>query len=190
MDILTKDEFHLKFEDLRLDMEDGCLFIHPTDTIYGIGCDATVKEAVKRIRDLKNRGESPFSIIAPGKDWIMKNCIIPSGAEKWIDKLPGPYTLIFELKKKECIAANVNFDLETLGVRMPNHWISEFVKKYDKPIVTTSANKSGENFMTCLENLDNDIKSNVDFIIYEDEKHGRPSKIIDLSVEGAVVHRR
>lgn len=190
MNTLTKDEFDVNFDDLKVDIEEGAIFIHPTDTIYGIGCDATQKEAVKKIRDIKDRHESPFSIIAPSKEWIMENCYVNDKAKEWIEKLPGPFTLIFKLKKKECIAANVNFDLDTLGVRIPEHWFSEVVSKLEKPVVTTSANKSGEDFMTSLENLNPEIQNHIDFIVYEEEKHGRPSTIVDLTHEEPILIRR
>ena len=190
MEILTKDEFHVNFDDLCMGIEEGRVFIHPTDTIYGLGCDATHKDAVRRIRDIKERLESPFSVIAPSKGWILENCQVNEKAKEWVDKLPGPYTLIFNLKKKECIAPNVNFDLDTLGVRIPDHWFSESVSKFGKPVVTTSANKSGEDFMTSLENLDSEIKNQIEFIIYEKEKHGKPSTIVDLTNEEPIIIRR
>ena len=190
MDTLTKDEFNVKFDDIRMSIEEGSVFIHPTDTIYGLGCDATNKEAVKKIRDIKDRHESPFSVIAPDKKWIMENCHVHNNAKEWIERLPGPYTLILRLKNKDCIAPNVNFDLDSLGVRKPDHWFSEAVKKLRKPIVTTSANKSGEDFMTSLDNLKDEISNNIDFMIYEDEKHGRPSTIVDLTGEVPALIRR
>ena len=190
MNILTKDEFHVNFDDISMQIEEGVVFIHPTDTIYGIGCDATQKDAVKRIRDIKDRHESPFSVIAPNKNWIVENCFVNDKAKEWIDKLPGPYTLIFKIKNKDCIAPNVNFDLESLGVRIPDHWFSESVAKYGKPVVTTSANKSGEDFMTSLDNLNSEIENQVEFIIYEEEKHGRPSTIVDLTNEEPIIIRR
>ncbi|MBD3163753.1 threonylcarbamoyl-AMP synthase [Candidatus Woesearchaeota archaeon] len=190
MDILTKDEFHVNFEDIKMQIEEGCVFIHPTDTIYGIGCDATHKDAIRKIRDIKDRHESPFSVIAPGKEWILENCHINNGAKEWINKLPGPYTLIFKLRNKGCIAANVNFDLDSLGVRIPEHWFSGAVSKLGKPIVTTSANKSGEDFMTSLDNLNPEVENNTDFILYEEEKHGRPSTIVDLTKEEPKIIRR
>ena len=52
MNILTKDEFHVNFEDISMNIEEGSVFIHPTDTIYGLGCDATHKDAVRKIREL------------------------------------------------------------------------------------------------------------------------------------------
>ena len=190
MNILTKEEFHVNFDDIKISIEEGAVFIHPTDTIYGIGCDATNRDAVKKIRDIKDRHESPFSIIAPNKEWILENCHVNEKAKEWIDKLPGAYTLILKLKNKEAIAPNVNFDMETLGVRIPEHWFGEAVSKIEKPIVTTSANKSGEDFMTSLDDLNPRIQSDIEFIIYEDEKHGRPSTIVDLTKEEPVVRRR
>ena len=190
MNILTKDEFNLNFDEFKERIEEGALFIHPTDTIYGIGCDATKKEAVKKIRDVKDRHTFPFSVIAPNKEWIMENCRTNGSSKEWIDRLPGPYTLIFKLKKKDCIAPNVNFDLDTLGIRIPNHWFSDAVSKYGKPIVTTSANKAGEEFMTSLDSLHPVIENHMEFIVYEDEKHGKPSVIVDLTKEKPIIVKR
>ena len=167
-------------------VREGCLFIHPTDTIYGIGCDATNFDAVKKVREVKGRSERPFSVIAPSKEWIKENCVV---SEKWLGKLPGPYTLILKLKNKSCIAKNVNMGLKTLGVRLPDHWINMDIKELNVPIVTTSANKTGGNFMTSADDLDDGIKSKTEFMIYEGEKHGRPSKIVDLT-EGEKVIKR
>ena len=75
------------------------IFIYPTDTIYGIGCNAEESKLVEKIREIKNRDKKPFSIIAPSIKWILENC---ETTEKEISKyLPGPYTLI--LKKKNTI---------------------------------------------------------------------------------------
>ncbi len=190
MNVMTKDEFHVNFDDIKMNMEDGSIFIHPTDTIYGLGCDATHKEAVRKIRDIKDRHESPFAVIAPNKEWIIENCHVNEKAKEWIDKLPGPYTLILRLKNKDAIAANVNFDMDSLGVRIPDHWFSEYVRKLDKPVVTTSANKSGDDFMTSIENLHSDIEKEIEFILYEEEKHGSPSIIVDLTEDEPIVLRR
>ena len=178
MKILTKEEIDVNKEVILEVIENGVVFIHPTDTIYGIGCNAADQEAVDKVREIKGRPNSPFSIIAPSKDWIKKNCILNKEAEKWLDKLPGPYTLI--LKSKNKLAKNIAPGLETIGVRIPDHWFSKVVEELNIPIVTTSANKVGEDFMTSLENLDDGLKAYMEFIIYEGEKHGSPSKIIDL----------
>jgi tRNA threonylcarbamoyl adenosine modification protein (Sua5/YciO/YrdC/YwlC family) len=102
--------------------------------------------------------------------------------------LPGPYTLILKTKK-QCVAENVAPDLDTLGIRIPDHWFSNFVNEIDIPIVTTSVNKSSEDFMTSLDDLDSEIKSRVDFIVNEGEKKGNTSKIIDLTDDTEVIER-
>jgi L-threonylcarbamoyladenylate synthase len=190
MKILTKDEFLVNLDEFLENIDNGAIFIHPTDTIYGLGCDATNRKSVKRLRDIKDRHEWPFSVIAPSKEWIMENCVVNESAMEWLNKLPGPYTLVLKLKNKECIAANVNFDLATLGVRLPDHWFGDFVKRAGKPIVTTSANKTGEDFMTSIDNLNPMIEEHVEFIVYEEEKHGKPSMIVDLSNEKPIIKKR
>jgi len=129
-------------------------------------------------------------VIAPSKEWIKSNCEIYEHAEDYLDKLPGPYTFIFKLKNKACIAPNVNFDLDTIGVRIPDHWFSKAVSKIGKPCITTSANISGQDFMTSKETLHPDVEKEVEFMVYEEEKKGCPSTVIDLSYEEAVVQLR
>lgn len=189
MRVLSKDEFENQIDAIRTSLiENPTVFIYPTDTIYGIGCNALNKEAVDKIRDIKQRKTNPFSIIAPSKEWIDENFIINNNSKAWIKRLPGPYTLVLK-SKKQCVAENVAPGLDTLGIRIPDHWISNIIKKIDIPIVTTSVNKSGNDIMTSLDDLDTDIKSRIDFIVYEGEKKGKPSKIIDLTDDVEVIER-
>ena len=83
--------------ELKISVVEGKVFLYPTDTVYGLGCDATNSAAVKRIRTIKT-SDHPFSIIAPSKEWILKNMIVKD--KKKLDKLPGKYTLIFKMKKE------------------------------------------------------------------------------------------
>jgi len=189
MRVLSKEEFEKEKDIIRTSLiENLPVFIYPTDTIYGIGCNALNKEAVEKIRAIKERKSNPFSVIVPSKEWIDENCIINENAKDWIKRLPGPYTLILKTKK-ECVAKNVAPGLDTLGVRIPDNWFSNFVSEIDIPIVSTSVNKASEDFMTSLEDLDSEIKSMVDFIVYEGEKKGKPSRIIDLTDEEKVIER-
>ncbi|NQV08867.1 threonylcarbamoyl-AMP synthase [Candidatus Woesearchaeota archaeon] len=182
MRIYNKDETILDKEELKREILNGAVFIYPTDTIYGIGCDATNVEAVKRLRSIKKRHTMPFSVIAPSKEWIkeVSDCDNEEEFDKWIGKLPGPYTLILSLNTKECVAPETNNDLDTLGVRIPDHWFTKIVTEIGVPIITTSANFIGEDFMTSLEDLNPEIKRKVDFIIYEGEKKGTPSNLVFL----------
>lgn len=189
MRVLSKEEFENQKDVIRTSLiENHIVFIYPTDTIYGIGCNALDKESVEKIRNIKQRKENPFSVIAPSKEWIDENCVVNENAKDWVKRLPGPYTLVLKTKK-QCIAENVAPGLDTLGVRIPDHWFSNIVNEIDIPIVTTSVNKSNEDFMTSLDDLDSDIKSRVDFIVYEGVKKGQPSKIIDLTDDVEVIER-
>ncbi len=180
MEIVTKEEFLLeKIKYFRL-ISQGAVFIYPTDTIYGIGCDATNDKAVQRVRNTKQRSEMPFSVIAPSRRWVLENCQLSLEGEKWLERLPGPYTLIFRLKNKSAVAAAVNLGGNTLGIRIPEHWVRGVVAELELPIISTSANLTSEPYMTSIEDLDDSIRQNVDFIIYEGEKQGRPSTIVKL----------
>lgn len=189
MRILNYDEIKLEKQSIIDAIMSGAVFIHPTDTIYGIGCDAQNSSAVKKVRKLKARSTNPFSVIAPSLEWINENCIITKEAEEWMEKLPGPYTLILKLKHQRCVAKEVNPGLDTLGIRIPNHWIRGLAAEASIPIVTTSVNRSNEDYMTSLEDIEPSIKSGVDLIIYEGKKEGKPSKIIDLTKTPRIIER-
>lgn len=189
METLTKSEVVLRKDELLQRMADGEAFIHPTDTIYGIGCNALDEAAVKRVRKLKDRNDTPFSIWVPNKEWVKDNCEVTDEVNRWLDELPGPYTMVVKLKKKSAIAKSVSPMRDTIGIRLPNHWFGGLVEELGMPIITTSANKTGKMFMTSLEDLDGDIKKGMRFAVYEGEKKGKPSKIVHL-VNGERVQER
>jgi L-threonylcarbamoyladenylate synthase len=190
MQIYTRAEFDLKQEYIFSEIKKGKVFIHPTDTIYGLGCDATNVEAVKKLRDIKERYSRPFSIIAPSKTWIRENCVVDQKVIEWLKKMPGPFTLILKLKNKKAVSPEVNNGLDTLGVRIVYHWFQSTVEKLDKPIVTTSANRVGYDFMTSIDNLDGAIISKIDFIVYVGEKLGKPSTVVDLTQVKESIQRK
>ena len=183
MEVFTQTELKLREEEIFEKIKKGAVFIYPTDTIYGIGCNALNDKAVEKIRSLKGRSEQPFSVWVPSKEWIIKNCIVDKEVEDKLKLLPGKYTLILELKNKKAVSKLVAPNNKNLGVRIPEHWFGKVVEKLGVPMVTTSANKTGKPFMTKLENLDSDIEKEVEFMIYEGEKEGKPPKIINC-VEG------
>ena len=188
MEILAKTELNLRFEEMLDKIKQGVLFIHPTDTIYGIGCNALDEKAVEKLRLLKERPKMPLSVWIPSLKWVEDNCEVSFNGEEWLKELPGPLTLVFPLKDKKAVAKSVIKGVKSIGVRFPNHWFSKVVEKCGFPVITTSANKTGEPFMTRVENLNHDIEKAVEFMIYEGEKEARPSKIVD--VEKAEVRER
>ena len=180
MKIIGKEEFLAKKEFFISEMKKGRILIYPTDTIYGLGCDATNGDAVIKIREIKKRDGKPFSIIAPSFDWIRQNCFIDALVEKWLKKLPGSYTFILELRNWKAISSAVNGGRDSLGVRIPDNWFAEAIKEFGKPFVTTSVNSSGGKNMEKLEDLDASIKSKVDYIIYEGPLEGNASGVVKL----------
>lgn len=190
MEIISKKDFYdNKKSYLKLIIK-GAVFIYPTDTIYGIGCNAKNSKAVGKIRKLKKRILNPFSVIAPSKRWISDNCIAGKEEKKWMRKLPGPYTLILRQKRRKCAAKNVNPGSSLIGVRIPKNWFSDIAKKAGVPIVTTSVNEAGKEFMKSADDIDPDIAKSVDFMIYEGEKAGKPSTIVDFSSGKPIIKKR
>ncbi len=181
MRVLNKDEFYLEYDKLIQRIKEGAVFIHPTDTIYGIGCNATNEAAVQKVRAIKGRNNRPFSVMIPNKKWITDNCVVNEDAVKYIEELPGALTLILKLKNKKAVAPSVVLGEGSVGVRIPKHWVRSIASGADCPIVTTSANKTGEVVMSSLDDLSPEIKAQVEFIIFEGEKRGMPSKLVDLS---------
>jgi L-threonylcarbamoyladenylate synthase len=164
------------------------IFIIPTDTVYGLSCNAKSPKLVENLRKIK-KSKQPFSVIAPSKKWIYENCVITKDAKKWIAKLPGPYTLILKLKNKRAVAKSVyNADNCSLGVRIPDHWSSKIVARLKFPLISTLANVSGEDYMKSLDDLDLKIKNKVNLIVSVGKKRGHPSTIINL-VENKVIKR-
>lgn len=190
MEVYSETEAKLEKKTIEKEILEGAVFIHATDTIYGLGCNATDEEAVRKLRDTKRQNIRPFSIIAPNKEWIKKNCEMNMEVEKWLEKLPGPYTLILNLKNEDAIAESVNFGNGTIGVRLPDHWFTSLLDEMNIPTITTSANITGENFMASREDLDPLVASKCKFIIDEGVKKGKPSTLVDLTSDEISIQER
>jgi len=156
-------------------IKEGSIFIYPTDTIYGLGCNALDEGAVKKVREIKSRDkDKPLSVIAPSKEWILNNLETTLG---FIDKyLPGPYTLILK-KKNPDFLKHVSAS-ETLGVRIPDHEFTKIIQKAEVPFITTSINLAGEKFALSPEEIKSEILEEVDIIVNDGPLEGTPSTII------------
>ena len=154
----------------------GAIFIYPTDTIYGIGCDATNEAAVARIHRIKKRTEKPFSVIPPGDEWVART-ISANQKLEW-----GPVTYFVLPKDQSCVAPAVRgtSNERSLGLRMSKHWFTDIIIKAGVPFVSTSVNISGQPHMTSLDDLDPEIRDEVDILIYEGPKPSVVSAKIDL----------
>ena len=165
-------------------MVTGKIFVYPTDTIYGIGCNAMDSDVVDRIRKIKG-SDHPFSIIAPSKGWI--NQMLYVNHPDFLKKLPGPYTLVFKKRNPDFLSSVSGS--ESLGIRIPKHIVSEMVNEAAVPFVTTSANLSGQGAIKSPGDLPNQIKDMADFLIDAGELKNSPSKVIDLTSDEPKVLR-
>ncbi len=152
----------------------GKIFIYPTDTIYGIGCNAENQQAVEKIKQIKQRDkDKPFSVIAPSIDWIKENLIVDIDLKKY---LPGPYTLILRKKNPDFLFHVSSTD--SLGIRIPANEFTKEIQKSNLPFITTSVNLAGEPYLTRMQDLKPEIKKQVDFIIDVGKLCGNPSTLI------------
>jgi L-threonylcarbamoyladenylate synthase len=166
----------------------GMLFIYPTDTIYGLGCDATNSNAVKKLRKLKKRYNKPLSTIAPSRQWILDNCNVKKKFLAYISKLPAPFTFIVSMKRKNAVSEEVT-DTNSLGVRMPKHEFTKIIQKAGKPFITTSVNIAGEKHATSIQEIPWRMKRHC-IIIDAGRLEGTPSTIFDLTGEKAKLIQR
>ena len=98
--------------------------------------------------------------------------------------------MILRLKNKDAVEHNVNPSIESIGIRIPDHWCSDIVRDIGFPIITTSANLTSQGFMTSVENLNVDIRNKTDFMINQGEIKGKPSTLIDLTKEEISIKER
>jgi len=168
-------------------IKSGKIIVYPTDTIYGIGCDATNASAVRKIRQIKKRTEKPFSVIAPSKQWIYNNFKVKN--RTYIQKLPGPFTYLLKTKKKRFLPREVS-NSDVIGVRISDNRITKMIQKSGRPFITTSVNLSGQKHATAVEDIDPEIFQKVDIVIDAGRLSNPPSTIIDLTGDLPKIIRR
>ena len=177
-------------------LKKGGLIVYPTETLYGIGADATSSEAVKKLTGYKNRPlGKPYSI-AVADQKMAEEYVELNGTAKNLYKefLPGPLTVISKGKHK--VAAGVESEDGNLGIRIPDYkLVSDIVKKFGKPITATSANASYKKrpykISDILENISNKQKSLIDLIIDAGElPESDPSTVIDTTLDDPVTLRQ
>lgn len=170
-------------KNIAKEIKSGKIFIYPTDTVYGLGCDATNIQSVNKIKKIKKRDEDkPLSVIAPSISWINDHLIVDCDLSKY---LPGPYTLILKKKNPEFLKHVSSTD--SLGVRIPDNEFTGEIQKAKVPFVTTSVNLSGEPFVKNISEIPEEILANIDHIIDYGELNGKPSTLI---IGGKEINRK
>ena len=175
-------------------MRKGGVILYPTDTVWGIGCDATNAEAVKRVYEIKQRDDSKALICLVDSDARMQRYFrhVPDVAWQLIDSLKEgdakPTTLILDGAIN--LAENLIAEDGSLGVRITNEPFSkELCFRFQKAIVSTSANISGEPAAQNYCDIDQRILDAVDYVCWsrrQEHKPHTPSSIIKLKENGEV----
>lgn len=177
-------------------LKGGGLVIYPTETLYGVGADATNPEALSRLSLYKNRPfGKPYSVAVTDQKMAEKYVELNNTAKRFYDNfLPGPLTVISRGKHK--VAPGVESEDGKLGIRIPNYkLILAIVKKLGKPVTATSANTSYKKrpykISDILNNLNQKQKDLIDLIIDAGElPHREPSSVVDTTLDEPVVLRQ
>ena len=171
-------------------MRAGGIILYPTDTIWGLGCDATNEEAVKKIYEIKKRSDSKALLVLTDHVAKLERIVdeIPEVAYDLIEVSEKPLTIIYSGAKN--LATNLIAQDGSVGVRITKEEFSKSLcEAFRMPIVSTSANVSGEPSAQNFSEISEEIKKNGDYIVkyrQNDMSKAQPSSIIKLDKGGVV----
>ena len=170
-------------------LNDGGIILYPTDTLWGIGCDATNEEAVKRVYKFKQREDSKNMIVLVANDGMLEKYVkeVPELTWDIIDIAEKPTTIIYENGKN--LAKNVLAENGSIAIRLIKEGFAhQLAYNFRKPIVSTSANISETPTPLSFDEVSNEIKEHVDFIVDSkfDTGNKQPSSILKLGIKGDV----
>ena len=172
-------------------LRQGGVILYPTDTVWGLGCDATSEQAVERIFRIKKRSSAKSLVLLTCDMDMVARYVkeIPDIAIDLVEVNDAPMTIIYP--GAQFLSPAVCAEDGSVGIRIPygNPICKEMVYRFRKPVVSTSANISGEPAPLLFSDISEEIKSAVDYIIpksFDTESTGKPSQIIKLGLRGEV----
>ena len=175
-------------------LKNGGLILYPTDTVWGIGCDATNPQAVTKVYELKRREDSKSMIILLDTENKLQSYVseIPDVAYDLIEYTEKPLTIIYSGAKN--LASNLINQDGSIGIRIPKHdFCQQLVQRFRKPIVSTSANISGEPTPGNFSEISQEIIEGVDLVIdleQQSSERKQASTIMKLEPSGKFVFIR
>ena len=171
-------------------LQKGGVILYPTDTIWGIGCDACNEEAVKKVYAIKNRIDSKSMLVLMENAALIERYVteIPDVAYDLIELTDKPLTIIFDGARS--LAKNLIAEDGSIGIRITTEkFSSELIRRFKRPIVSTSANISGKPSPSCFGEIEPEIIDAVDYVVkyrQDDLQKSVPSGIIKLGRSGEV----
>ena len=171
-------------------MREGGVILYPTDTIWGIGCDATNEDAVRRVYEIKQRQDSKAMLVLVDSsvkvDFYVQD--VPEVAWDLIDLADKPLTIIYSGARN--LAANLLAEDGSVGISVTNEDFSKrLCQQFRKAVVSTSANISGQPSPRNFSEISEEVKSAVDYIVgyrQEEMSNPKPSSIIKLDKGGVI----
>lgn len=171
-------------------MRQGGVILYPTDTIWGIGCDATNEEAVRKVYELKGREDSKAMLVlvdnAVKVDFYVKE--VPPVAWDLLEVATNPLTIIYSGARN--LASNLLAEDGSVGIRVTAEEFSQqLCFRFRRAIVSTSANISGEPSPKTFADISDEVKQRVDYIVnyrQNDKQKRKPSSIIKLGSTGEI----
>ena len=185
---MIREEFQEDIRQATDCMKRGGIILYPTDTIWGIGCDATNDEAVRRIYELKKRSDSKSMLVLTDSLSSLERIVvdIPEAALQLIETAVNPITIIYD--KAYGVASSLIGSDGSLGVRITNEDFSNLLcRNLGRPVVSTSANVSGERAPKFFHEISPEIIEGVEYVVkyrQNDNKECSPSNIIKISHGG------
>ena len=168
----------------------GGVILYPTDTVWGIGCDATNEEAVRRVYEIKKRIDSKAMLVLVDSDVKVDFYVREVSPVAWdlIELSTKPLTIIYDGARN--LAPNLIGEDGSVGIRVTREEFSkQLCFRFRKAIVSTSANISGEPSPRCFAEISDEIKQSVDYIVgirRDEPANAAPSSIIKLGAHGEV----
>ena len=170
-------------------LKKGKVLLYPTDTVWGIGCDATDEKAVQKIYQLKSREESKSLIILVDSIEMLQKYVGSISAKilKILEESKKPTTLIYNNPKG--LAKNTIASDKTIAIRIvKSGFCHELIRRFDKPIVSTSANTSGKPTPKSFSEISPAILESVDYVValHQNQTAEKPSTILRITEAGDI----
>jgi L-threonylcarbamoyladenylate synthase len=174
-------------------LKNGGIILYPTDTVWGIGCDATNAKAVEKIYELKKRpDEKAMIVLVADEKEVLQHVANPDlQLFDYLKKITKPTTVIYD--GAIGFANNLIGKDGSIGIRISkDQFCKHLIKRFRKPIVSTSANISGQPLAKIFAEINDEIKSSVDYIVkyrQDDNTIAEPSSVIKWSKSSVIVIR-
>jgi L-threonylcarbamoyladenylate synthase len=185
-----KNEYDEDIRNALTALKAGKVILYPTDTVWGLGCDPTNAEAVGNIFRIKQRADSKSMIVLVNSTDMLQRYVsdVPEVALDMVELTDTPLTVVYD--KGKSFAPGITAEDGSVGVRLClDPFCDDLITSFRKPLVSTSANISGQPSPAIFDEISDEIKGAVDYICQyrqNDRTRLKPSSVIKISSNGAV----